>query len=83
MALMCQGRVDFAHMERTHGVSMRTYFAPELEALRPLQAQGLVDVGSAAIEVTVLGWYFVRAIAMVFDRYLQGQAQRERYSRVV
>jgi oxygen-independent coproporphyrinogen-3 oxidase len=83
MALMCQGRVDFAHMERTHGVSMRTYFAPELEALRPLQAQGLVDVGSAAIEVTVLGWYFVRAIAMVFDRYLQGQAQRERYSRLV
>ena len=83
MALMCQGRVDFAHIERTHGVSMRAYFAPELEALRPLQAQGLVDVGCAAIEVTVLGWYFVRAIAMVFDRYLQGQAQRERYSRLV
>ena len=83
MALMCQGRVEFASVERAHGVSMKTYFASELERLRPLEAQGLVDIKPAVIEVTALGWYFVRAIAMVFDRYLQSEAQRDRYSRVV
>jgi oxygen-independent coproporphyrinogen-3 oxidase len=83
MALMCQGRVEFASVERLHGVSMKTYFASELERLRPLEAQGLVDIKPAVIEVTALGWYFVRAIAMVFDRYLQSEAQRDRYSRVV
>ena len=83
MALMCQGRVEFASVERAHGVSMKTYFATELERLRPLETQGLVDIKPAAVEVTALGWYFVRAIAMVFDRYLQSEAKRDRYSRVV
>ncbi len=83
MALMCQGHVEFASVERAHGVSFKTYFARELERLRPLESQGLVDIQPGSVEVTALGWYFVRAIAMVFDRYLQSEASRERYSRVV
>jgi oxygen-independent coproporphyrinogen-3 oxidase len=83
MALMCQGRVEFASVERTHGIAMKTYFASELERLRPLEAQGLVALEPTAIEVTPLGWYFVRTIAMVFDRYLQSQTPQDRYSRVV
>jgi len=33
--------------------------------------------------VTPTGWYLVRAIAMVFDRHLQADKRRERFSRVV
>lgn len=83
MALMCQGRIAFASVERAHGIAMKAYFASELERLRPLEAQGLVALEPTAIEVTPLGWYFVRTIAMVFDRYLQGQVPQDRYSRVV
>eukprot|EP01041_Mallomonas_annulata_P038271 gene38271-61732_t len=79
MALMCQGRVEFTTIEREYGVRMRECFAEELRRMRPLQEQGLVDVETGAIQVTPLGWYFVRAIAMVFDRYLQVEAQRDRY----
>jgi oxygen-independent coproporphyrinogen-3 oxidase len=88
MALMCQGRVSFEAIERAHPtVRVREDLASELERLRLLQAQGLVVVEPAAIQVTPLGWYFVRAIAMVFDRYLAPEARRDPalpgYSRVV
>ena len=87
MALMCQGRLDVDAVERAHRVQVRAYFADELERLRPLQSQGLVTVEPRAIEVTPLGWYFVRAIAMVFDRHLAPEPRRDPvlagYSRVV
>ena len=87
MALMCQGRVAFDEIEREHSMRMRECFASEFERLRPLEAQGLVALEPAAIQVTPLGWYFVRAIAMVFDRHLPVDIHREShfqgYSRVV
>ncbi len=82
MALMCQGRVDFGAIERAHGITLRDTFAIELERLEALQAQGLVDVDARGVQVTPTGWYFVRAVAMVFDRYLNASAQRERFSRI-
>jgi len=84
MALMCQGRVDFADILARDGVDMRTAFADELVRLAPFAAQGLVELRGDGIRVTSSGWYVVRAVAMVFDRYLQQQhADRERFSRVV
>jgi oxygen-independent coproporphyrinogen III oxidase len=84
MALMCQGRVDFADILARDGVDMRTAFADELVRLAPFAAQGLVELHGDGIRVTSSGWYVVRAVAMVFDRYLQQQhADRERFSRVV
>ncbi len=87
MALMCQGRADFDAIELGGAVRVREYFAAEIERLRPLQAQGLVGLEPTAIQVTPLGWYFVRAIAMVFDRHLATEAGRDPalpgYSRVV
>ena len=43
----------------------------------------LVRIDTQAIEVTPLGWYFVRALAMVFDRHLRADAARERFCRVI
>ena len=83
MALMCQGAVHFESVAIAHLVDFRSYFASELQALEPLQAQGLVEVDAALIQVTALGWYFVRAIAMVFDRYLQADVNRNRFSKIL
>jgi len=33
--------------------------------------------------VTAAGWFVVRAVAMVFDRYLHGDRSDARYSRIV
>jgi oxygen-independent coproporphyrinogen-3 oxidase len=83
MALMCQGRVEFESIELAHLVRMREYFAAELERLTPLAEAGLVEIEPGAIQVTAAGWYAVRAIAMVFDRYIQADQTRERFSRVI
>jgi oxygen-independent coproporphyrinogen-3 oxidase len=83
MALMCQGHVDFEAIGHAHLIDFKRHFAGELVALAPFAAQGLVQLRDDEIEVTSLGWFFVRAIAMVFDRYLQADRNRARFSRVV
>ena len=83
MALMCQGRLEFAPVERAHGVRMGDYFASELDAMRAMAKSGLVEIEERAIQVTAAGWFLVRAIAMVFDRHLQVATERHRFSRVV
>ena len=83
MALMCQGRVEYESIELAHLIKFKETFAPELERLAPLQEMGLCEVNGSAIQVTTLGWYFVRAVAMTFDRNLQADRVRERFSRII
>jgi oxygen-independent coproporphyrinogen-3 oxidase len=83
MALMCQGRVEFESIELAHLIKMREAFAHEFEQLRPLVEGGLVEITEQAIQVTPTGWYFIRAVAMVFDKHLQADRMRERFSRII
>jgi oxygen-independent coproporphyrinogen-3 oxidase len=83
MAVMCQGRVDFESIELAYLVDFRQYFGTELRQLEPLVESGLVIMESDGVRVTALGWYFVRAIAMVFDRHLQADKTVERFSRII
>ena len=83
MALMCQGRVEFESIELAHLIRMNEYFARELAEIGAMQQTGLVELEPRAIQVTAAGWYVVRAIAMLFDRHLQQDRLRERYSRVI
>lgn len=85
MGLMCQGRVDFSSLAQAHQVDVPACLHRELAQLAPLQAQGVVEVDAQGIRVLPLGRYVLRAVAMVFDRYLQdAQAQTQaRFSRVV
>ena len=83
MGIMCQGRVDFESIALAHLIDFRQHFATELERLADLEQQGLVEVGPTSLALTDIGWYFVRAVAMVFDQPLQSDRARERYSRVI
>jgi oxygen-independent coproporphyrinogen-3 oxidase len=82
-SLMCHFRLSIESIEIAHLVDFRSYFAPELEALRPLQDDGLVELGSDWIAVTPRGRLLVRVICAVFDRYLRERAVRASYSRVI
>ena len=83
MALMCQGRVQFESIELSHLIDFKRYFASELQRLAVMQDDGLVTVSDGAIEVTAMGWFFVRGVAMVFDKYLQAAQTRARFSRIL
>jgi oxygen-independent coproporphyrinogen-3 oxidase len=45
--------------------------------------QGLVELDDCGIQVTPKGWFFVRAVAMVFDRYLQTDRTRAKFSKIL
>nr|WP_208300167.1 oxygen-independent coproporphyrinogen III oxidase [Aquabacterium sp. A08] len=83
MALMCQGSVDFESVGLAHLIDFRSYFARELERLQGMVELGLVRITDTAIEVTPSGWYLVRAIAMTFDKYLQVDQDRARFSKII
>ncbi|MBI2751201.1 MAG: oxygen-independent coproporphyrinogen III oxidase [Burkholderiales bacterium] len=83
MSLMCQGQVPFESIELGFLVEFRSYFAKELEELQLLVEQGLVTLDATGIQVTAQGWFFVRAVTMVFDRYLQTDRTRARFSKII
>ena len=83
MALMCQGRVDLREIEQSHLLDFHTYFARELKQLQDFVSQAMVTMNAQAIEVTPKGWYLVRAIAMVFDKYAQADGQRAHFSKIL
>ena len=83
MALMCQGQVQFESMELSYLIDFKSYFAAELGALQTQAEQGLVVIDDTGIQVTEKGWFFVRAVAMVFDRYLQTDRTRARFSKII
>lgn len=83
MALMCQGSVLFESVELSHFVDFKQYFVNELQALNAMQVQGLLTIDDSGIHVTELGWFFVRGVAMVFDKYLQTDKNRARFSKII
>ena len=55
----------------------------QLGRLSAMQDDGLVELTDSAIEVTAMGWFFVRGVAMVFDKYLQADRTRARFSKIL
>jgi len=83
MSIMCQGQIQFESINLAYLVDCKTYFARELSDLQALVDQGLLVMDEAGIQVTAEGWFFVRAIAMLFDRYLQSDRTRARFSKII
>ena len=82
-AIMCQGNVKFRDFERKYNIDFSDHFAFELELLKPLQDDGLIELTERSIEVTSTGLLLLRVIAMKFDEYLVNDLQGKRYSKVI
>jgi oxygen-independent coproporphyrinogen-3 oxidase len=71
--LMCNLWLDTTAIEREFGIVFAEYFAPEIGRLSapdgPI-AHGFVAIEPDHIEIVGLGRFFVRNVAMIFDRYL-------------
>jgi len=83
MSLMCQGQLQFESINLGHLIDCKSYFARELEVLAGYAEHGLVRIDDSGVEVTPSGWYLVRAIAMVFDKNLQVDQDRARFSKII
>jgi oxygen-independent coproporphyrinogen-3 oxidase len=81
--LMCNFELDFDSVGAECGVSFADYFAPDLAALVPLAADGLVELDGRSVRVTPRGRLLVRTVAMQFDRYLREAQAKAQYSKVI
>jgi len=82
-ALACHFRVSLESIELAYLLDFRSYFSSELNDLRRLAAEGLVELAPDWIVVTPKGRLLVRRVCMVFDRYLREREARASYSKVI
>jgi oxygen-independent coproporphyrinogen-3 oxidase len=82
-ALVCHFRVSIESIEDAYLIDFGSAFAAELADLRRLERDGLVELGPDWIVVTPRGRLLVRAVCMVFDRYLRERTARAAYSKVI
>ncbi len=85
--LMCNFELSITSIEQSFLISFTDYFASELEKLRILEDDGLLQVDSQWITVSPKGRLLIRNICMVFDRYLYlahgGEVRPLRYSKTI
>jgi len=83
--LMCHGRLDMHAFGARHGIVFGDYFAAELDCMRQLEADALVEVDSRMLRITASGRFLMRNVAMCFDAYLpwEVQAPQPRYARSI
>ncbi|RDE50881.1 MAG: oxygen-independent coproporphyrinogen III oxidase [Candidatus Accumulibacter meliphilus] len=82
-SLMCHFELSIESIEIAHLIDFKKHFATELEDLREMVDAGLVRIDDRWITILPKGRMLVRAISMVFDRYLRADRQRTRYSKVI
>ena len=82
-ALACHFSVAKESIDIAHLIDFDTYFAAEMRELERLAADGLVELEDGWIHVTPRGRLLVRAVCMVFDKYLRTAQPRALYSRVM
>jgi oxygen-independent coproporphyrinogen III oxidase len=80
--LICHFDLTFASIEQKFSINFTGYFAKELQALAPIQADGLLSLSDKGIHVFPAGRLLIRNICMVFDKYL-AQKQQQQFSKVI
>jgi len=82
MRAMCDLSLDYAAMSAKLGINFTEHFAPELAALAPFEADGLVKRTPTGMAITDAGRLFIRNIAMCFDNTLAPSGER-RHSQTI
>lgn len=83
MAIMCQGALEYEAIELAYMLDFKSYFADEMAALKALEKTDMLVLEDDGLQLTDTGWFFVRAVAMVFDKHLQTDRNRARFSKIL
>jgi oxygen-independent coproporphyrinogen-3 oxidase len=81
--LMCYDSLGFDDFSEKHGIDFREYFAAEIDKLRVLADDGLIELSDAGITITPQGRLLLRNIAMTFDRYIDLEENDSRFSKAI
>jgi len=82
--IMCYGVLDFDATAKRHDIDFAEYFASEIEALKPLVADGLAEFADPGLRVLPAGRLLLRHLGMAFDAYLpSAQSSQQRFSKAI
>ena len=73
--------LSFEPIEQQYAIQFSEYFGDELKALQAMQNDGLLTMDDKGIYVLTAGRLLIRNICMIFDRYLNTNAQQ--FSKVI
>ena len=82
-SIMCHGEVQYRNFESNFSIDFHDHFSLELGNLQQLEKDGLIEIGNDEFRATPEGRLLLRAIAMIFDEYLQVSESRPKFSRVI
>ena len=80
--LICDFKLDFHTMETDLDIDFLDTFRSELEQLKTMQEDGLLELDDQSLKVLPRGRLLIRNICMVFDQHLKAQTE-QRFSRVI
>jgi len=83
MRLMCDFALDFSRVESEFDISFAGHFAAELDDLKRLAADGLIELSANSLRVLPAGRLLIRNIAMAFDEHLRKKQQEVKFSKVI
>lgn len=81
MSIMSHFQLHKSDIEAKYHISFDQYFSPELEELKPLEADGLVNLLADEIQITDTGRLLVRNIAVIFDTHTR--TRETKFSRAI
>jgi len=82
-SLMCYDELVFDEFNEKNAIVFQNYFAAELDQLRPLAEDELIELSERGIRITPKGRLLLRNIAMTFDRYFNDAENDNRFSRAI
>ncbi len=71
MSLICELSLDIAECNLRFGIDFYAKFHREIQTMRAMEADGLLQVNAEEIRVNERGRAFLRNICMLFDAYLE------------
>ena len=82
--LMCNFKLDYQKIEQQFKIDFKSYFTDELNSLKSMHDDGLLELKTNSFQVNILGRLLIRNICMIFDAYLKkAQKDGQRFSKVI
>ena len=84
MQLMSNFSLRFATVEEAFGIDFHGYFKEDLDKLKPMEADALLEIHGDGITISETGKLLVRNIAMAFDAYMKKhEGNKKSFSKTV
>jgi oxygen-independent coproporphyrinogen-3 oxidase len=81
--LICNFSLTYADVATRWGIDFGAYFAVDLARVKPMEADGLLEMDDEGIRVLPRGRLLIRNICMAFDAYRNGPEAQGGFSKVI